>query len=97
METIANALVVTRHASLVEYLGVIGLIDDSATVLSHATADDIRGRDVIGVLPHSLSCLTASFTEVPLRIPAEMRGVELTVDNITEYAESPVTYIVNIK
>ena len=97
METIANALVVTRHASLVEYLGVIGLIDDSATVLSHATADDIRGGDVIGVLPHSLSCLTASFTEVPLRIPAEMRGVELTVDNITEYAESPVTYIVNIK
>ena len=97
METIANALVVTRHTSLVEYLGVIGLIDDSATVLSHATADDIRGRDVIGVLPHSLSCLTASFTEVPLRIPAEMRGVELTVDNITEYAESPVTYIVNIK
>lgn len=97
METIANALVVTRHPSLVEYLGHIGLIDDTAKVLTHASPDEISGRDVIGVLPHSLSCLTASFTEVPLQLPVEMRGVELTLDHMKQYAGAPVTYVVNVK
>ena len=87
-------LIVTRHAGLVEYLRELGLADDSTQVLSHATPEQIAGRHVCGVLPHSLSCLCSSFTEVPLNLPAELRGSELTLTQIRKYAGSPVTYIV---
>lgn len=95
MKTIKNAIVVTRHAGLTEYLRQENIIDDTATVVSHATAEVVTAADVIGVLPHSLSCLTASFTEVPLNLPAEMRGVELTADDVRQYALEPATYSVN--
>ena len=76
-------IVVTRHPCLVDYLKETGL-----------TSHDVRGKNVCGVLPHSLSCLTASFTEVPLSLPAELRGVELTLEQIKRYAKPAVTYIV---
>ena len=87
-------IVVTRHPSLVNYLEEMGLTSKNVQVLTHAGPDDVKGKDVCGVLPHSLSCLTASFTEVPLSLPAELRGVELTLEEIRKYAAPPVTYIV---
>jgi hypothetical protein len=51
-------------------------------VVGHAVAEEITGKDVIGVLPHSLSCLCNSFTEVPLRLPPELRGQELTIEDL---------------
>lgn len=92
MQKILNATVVTRHSSLVEYLTAIGLIDDSAVVVGHVSEDDVIGKDVVGVLPHSLSCLANSFTEVPLQLPAELRGKELTVEDLKQHAGAPVTY-----
>ena len=90
-------LVVTRHQGLVEYLVAEGLISPSAEVVNHASPEIVSGRNVWGVLPHSLSCLCASFTEVPLRLPAEMRGQELTEADVRKYAGSPVTYVVTRK
>lgn len=92
--TIKNALVVTRHQSLVDYLREQNVIDDSATIIAHATASAVTGKNVIGVLPHSLSCLTASFTEVPLDLPSDLRGKELSVEQMRQYAKSPITYSV---
>lgn len=85
-------LIVTRHPGLVEYLRSIGLADAETEVISHASADAVRGKRVCGVLPHSLSCLCNTFTEVPLNLPQELRGVELTVEQIRQYAGDPVTY-----
>lgn len=96
MKVIKNAIVVTRHVALVEYLKEIGLIDDSVTVLTHVNVDQVKGYNVIGVLPHSMSCLTESFTEVPLSLPPDLRGVELTVEQIRQYAGNPVTYKVGV-
>ena len=87
-------VVITRHPCLVDYLKETGMIGEDVQVLTHAGPDDVRGKNVCGVLPHSLSCLTASFTEVPLMLPAELRGVELTLQQIREYSKPPVTYIV---
>ena len=87
-------IVVTRHPSLVNYLEEMGLTNEDVQVLTHAGPDDVRGKNVCGVLPHSLSSLTASFTEVPLSIPAELRGTELTLEQIKKYANPAVTYIV---
>lgn len=89
-------LIITRHPGLVSYLQEIGLADASTEVLGHATPDNVRGKHVCGVLPHSLSCLCASFTEVPLALPAELRGVELTLEQVRQYAGAPVTYRVEV-
>ena len=85
-------LIVTRHPGLAEYLKELGLISESCEVISHASPEAVTGRHVCGVLPHSLSCLCTSFTEVPLSLPPELRGTELTVDQVRQYASAPVTY-----
>lgn len=89
-------LIVTRHPGLVEYLRELGLCQEGVEVISHASPEAVAGRHVCGVLPHSLSCLTASFTEVPLALPAELRGVELTLEQVRLYASAPVTYRVEV-
>ena len=87
-------VIVTRHPALVEYVREIGLADNETEVVAHATPENIKNKFVCGVLPHSLSCLTSSFTEIPLSIPAELRGIELSVAQIRQYAGPPVTYII---
>ena len=87
-------LVVTRHAGLVSYLKSEGIIDDATIVTPHATPENVRDKHVLGVLPHSLSCLCESFTEVPLNLPADLRGKELTEQDVRQYAGQPVTYTV---
>jgi len=95
-EKIRVEIVVTRHPGLVDYLREIGLADSKTEVIGHATPDLVRGKHVCGVLPHSLSCLCETFTEVPLALPAELRGVELTLDQVRRYAGAPVTYHVEV-
>jgi len=85
-------LVVTRHSALVQHLRNLGLCDDATQVVSHVTPELVRNKHVCGVLPHSLSCLTKTFTEVPMNLPAELRGVELTLGQVQKYAGDPVTY-----
>lgn len=85
-------VVVTRHAGLVQYLIEEGVVAASVEVVSHTSPEVVRGKNVLGVLPHSLSCLCESFTEVPLNLPAELRGKELTVEEVRQYAGEPVTY-----
>jgi len=89
-------LIVTRHPGLVEYLRELGLCAEGVEVISHATPEAVTGRHVCGVLPHSLSCLTASFTEVPLRLTPELRGKELGLETLREIAGTPVTYRVEV-
>lgn len=85
-------IIVTRHPGLVEYLKEEGLISEGVEVLTHASPDAVQGKHVLGVLPHSLSCLTRSFTEIPLSLPPELRGKELTADDVRQHAGAPVTY-----
>lgn len=89
-------LVVTRHPGLVEYLRELGMVAEGVEVIEHATPEAVTGRHVCGVLPHSLSCLTASFTEVPLRLTPELRGKELGLETLREIAGTPVTYRVEV-
>lgn len=92
MKNLKIDLVVTRHQALAEYLREIGVADEKTQVVEHATPEMIQGKHVCGVLPHSLSCLTASFTEVPLNLTPEMRGKELSLDDLRNVAGEPVTY-----
>lgn len=88
-------VVVTRHAALVEYLTELGVVPAGTEVVTHATAEQVRGRHVFGVLPLHLAAEAASVTEVTLRVPAELRGVELTLEQVREFAGPLVEYKVS--
>lgn len=88
-------VIVTRHAALVEYLRGMFPTCADLLVVPHATEDDVRGKHVWGVLPLRLAAVAASVTEVPLDLPAALRGQELTLEQVRQYAGKPVTYTVN--
>lgn len=87
-------VVVTRHPGLVDYLRETGAIQDDATIVEHATPEDVRGKHVVGVLPLWLAAEAASVTEVPMAVPADARGRELTIEEVRLWAGQPVTYVV---
>lgn len=91
-----NTIVVTRHVALVEFLRECRVIDSNTPILSHATSDDVRGKNVIGVLPMHLAALCKTVVEIPLNIPPELRGKELTLEQVRQYAGNAVVYAVTI-
>lgn len=90
-----SPVVVTRHPALVEYLTELGVVPAGTEVVTHATAEQVRGRHVFGVLPLHLAADAASVTEVTLRVPAELRGVELTLEQVRQFAGPLVEYKVS--
>ena len=90
-----SPVVVTRHAALVEYLTELGVVPAGTEVVTHATVEQVRGRHVFGVLPLHLAAEAASVTEVTLRVPAELRGVELTLEQVRQFAGPLTTYKVS--
>lgn len=86
-------LVVTRHPGLVSYLKEIGIADESTKVIPHVSSPGmLKGKHVVGVLPVSLAKLCDPFTEIPLAISPEMRGEELSLEQVREIAGKPVSY-----
>lgn len=87
--------VVTRHKALVAYLLDKNIIKEGEyKLIEHADYKDVEGQDVIGVLPLQLASYAKSVTEVPLKLTPEMRGKELTFDEVEKVADKPVQYIV---
>lgn len=95
MKHMENPIVVTRHPALVAYLTEIGMVPPGTTPIPHvADPAQIRGRNVIGVLPLHLAALAASVTEIPLNAPLELRGSELSLQQVREFAGPPRTFVV---
>ena len=88
-------LIVTRHKSLVSYLIDKNIIKEGEyKLIEHADYKDVEGQNVIGVLPLQLASYAKSVTEIPLKLTPEMRGKELTFEEVEKVAEEPVQYIV---
>lgn len=83
-------VLVTRHEALVQYFANMGLTFDK--VIAHATAEDVTGNDVYGVLPLRLASFTNTVTSIDMNIPAEMRGKELSLEDIKKYLVDISTY-----
>lgn len=83
-------ILVTRHPALVEYFSNMGITFDK--VITHATAEDVTGNDVYGVLPLHLASLANTVTSIDMNIPAEMRGKELSLTDIEKYLVDISTY-----
>jgi hypothetical protein len=92
----APALAITRHPAMVEHLRSVGLIGAYTSVVEHATPEEVRGEWVVGVLPLALAALAEQVTEVPLHIPEEWTGRELTLAELQSTAGTPVTYRVTV-
>jgi putative CRISPR-associated protein (TIGR02620 family) len=88
-------VVITQHPSLVEFLREKGLVPEGVRVIAHATEADVAGCHVIGVLPVWLAAKAASFTEVQLKLTAEMRGKELDLPTLRQIAGVIKTYKVS--
>jgi putative CRISPR-associated protein (TIGR02620 family) len=87
-----DVIIVTRHAGL-----VIVLAEDygiAGPVLAHVTAADVRGKAVVGVLPLHLAAEAKSVTEVTLNLPPELRGQELTIEQVRQHMKGLRTYVV---
>ena len=89
-------LVITRHAALVDFLIEKGIIEEgNFRLISHASAEDVKGQEVIGILPLELAALAKSITTVPLNVPMEKRGQELSIEDIRQFAGSIKTFVVS--
>ena len=85
-------VVVTRHVNLVAYLVERGVIVSNVVVKAHVTPADVTGRHVIGVLPFSLAVHAASVTVLDLDVPAALRGVELSVEQLRQFGGNVNVY-----
>lgn len=89
----ASSIVVTRHSSLVTYLKELNLVPSNVDVLAHVdNPAQILGRRVFGVLPLNLARFASQVVEIPLAMPAELRGKELTLEQMRQFAQEPLTF-----
>ena len=87
-----RTIIVTRHKALVEFLALKGITGE---VVEHATAENVKGKIVYGVLPLHLAVLCERIVSVDLDIPADKRGAELTLEDIKAYYKGMQSYSVN--
>ncbi len=89
-------LIVTRHATLVEWLRRRGIEGD---VIAQATPDDVRGKHVYGVLPMWLAAEAETVTEVsmpglPLEARSKVNGGDFTVEQMDGWGAELRTFVV---
>ena len=90
-----KTVIVTRHLAFIAHLQEIGLAPDDAEIITHATPEAVRGAHVIGMLPLHLAAEAAQVTTVPLNVPTELRGQELTIEQVREFAGEPESFVVH--
>jgi len=89
-----ESVIVTRHQALVEYIFREKIAPQGTKVIPHATAEEVTGMHVIGVLPLHLAALAAKVTVVEMDIPLSHRGVELSLANMDKMVTGVNTYLV---
>lgn len=85
-----DIVIVSRHQGLVEWLAKHGIV---GTVIAHATAEQVRGKHVFGVLPMHLAALayTVTVVDMPRLLPGQ-RGQDLTPAEMDAAGADLVTY-----
>ena len=91
----ARPVIVTRHAGLVDYLRAEWPETSAWEVIDHASADVVRGRVVVGVLPAHLAALALLHVEIPLDMSRAQRGAELDAAAVRAIAGAPRIYAVD--
>ena len=85
-------VIVSRHQGLVDWLRRKGIV---GKVVTHATPDDVRGKDVIGNLPLHLAAVAKSVTVVDMpALPADWRGQDLSPDQMDQAGATLSRYVI---
>jgi len=85
-------VIVSRHQGLVDWLARRGIVGD---VITHASPDDVKGKDVIGNLPLHLAAVAKSVTVVDMPdLPADWRGKDITPDQMDQAGATLSRYVV---
>ena len=86
--------IITRPPAYTKYLLEEGMIKEGKyEVIEHATPESATGKDVLtSGIPNHLAVLCNTITTVPLWLPLELRGQELSVDQVRQYAKPAQTY-----
>lgn len=86
-------VIITRHAGLLEWLKAHGI--EATVVTGNATVEDVKGKDVYGILPLWLAAEANSVTEVSMPgLPLEMRGKEYCAAQMDEWGAHMVRFTV---
>lgn len=86
-----NTIIVTRHQGLIDWLGQHGI---HGNVIASATPDDVRGKHVIGALPLHLAALAIDVTTVDFNCPMELRGKDLSAQQLDDLGAKLSTFMV---
>lgn len=90
-----QVVVVTRHQGLVEYLKEMNFIHSDSVVITQVdNVEQIKGKYVVGVLPPHLAVYANKVRTIPLNVPPALRGVELNLEQVRQYAGRSFTYSV---
>ena len=87
-------VIITRHPGLVEVLHELAPETVGAPIIDRADPTQIAGKHVYGVLPLTLACLATRVTNVTLNVPQELRGTELSADQVRQYMTELETFVV---
>lgn len=89
-----TVIIITRHPGLVEVLHELAPETIGAPILDRAEPAQIAGKHVYGVLPLTLAGLASKVTNVTLNVPQELRGTELSADQVREFMTELETFVV---
>lgn len=87
-----KTIFVARHEGLQQYCREIGLIQDNTPCYEAVTVALIRNKDVVGILPLKLACLTNTYTMIPLGLKRSFNVSELSLEDIRQHAMPHKTY-----
>jgi len=88
-----DTIIVSRHPAAIEWLRATHPEFAEAPVLASATADDVRGKHVVGNLPLSLAAEAAMVSAFEFTGP-QPRGAEYTVADMVAAGARLRTYAV---
>ena len=75
-------VIVSRHQGALNWLKKHHPEFDNVEYFSHINEKDIKDNIVIGTLPINLAKLAKEYWHLSMSIPSEMRGVELTIEDM---------------
>lgn len=90
----SNIVIVTRHKGMIEWLARRGI---TGVVIDHVSSpDQIKDKNVYGILPLHLACLCDVVWTVDLpKIKPEDRGKDISADEMDQAGAKLSAYVVD--
>ena len=86
-------VVVTKHTAFAQLVRERGMVGADTPVLSKVHKLDVADKDVLGTLPVHLAAEAKSITTIRFKIPPNLRGRELPLEELRKYAGEAHTFV----